>query len=44
MYTYEIIATAIVKPGDVDAEYMKYIGDEYITLMGCYPIGSDAKR
>lgn len=44
MYTYEIVATAVVKPGEVDAEYMKYTDAEYITLMGCYPLGSDAKR
>lgn len=44
LYTYEIIESKVVKPSEVDTEYLKYKDGEYITLMGCYPVGSDARR
>lgn len=44
LYTYEIIESKIVKPSEVDAEYLKYKDGEYITLMWCYPVWSDARR
>lgn len=44
LYTYEVIETVIVKPKEVDEIYEKYTDGDYITLMGCYPIWSDAKR
>lgn len=44
LYVYEIIESKVVKPSEVDAEFLKYNNDEHITLMGCYPIGSDARR
>ena len=44
LYTYEIIDTAVVSPDKVDETYMKYTDGEYITLMGCYPVGSDTRR
>jgi LPXTG-site transpeptidase (sortase) family protein len=44
LYTYEIIDTMIVTPDKVDAAYMKYTNGEYITLMWCYPVGSDSRR
>lgn len=44
LYIYEIIESKIVKPSEVDTEYLKYKDWEYITLMGCYPIWSDARR
>jgi LPXTG-site transpeptidase (sortase) family protein len=44
LYTYEIVESIVVKPSEVDVTYMKYTDWEYITLMGCYPIWSDARR
>ncbi len=44
MYEYEIVESKIVKPWEVDAEYMKFTNWEYITLMWCYPIGTDTRR
>lgn len=44
LYTYEVVAKIFVTPAKVDEEYNKYTNGEYITLMGCYPIGSDSKR
>lgn len=41
---FEIVAKEIVYPNQVDETYLKYNDGSYITLMGCYPIGSDAKR
>lgn len=45
-YTYKIIAKEIVYPKGVEAVYQEYqkIDKDYLTLMGCYPIGSDSKR
>ncbi|MDR0369129.1 MAG: hypothetical protein LBH96_00915 [Candidatus Peribacteria bacterium] len=41
-----MITTEIVSPKQVNATYMKYSDSnkEYITLMGCYPIGRTDKR
>jgi LPXTG-site transpeptidase (sortase) family protein len=46
LYEYKVIGTEIVTPKQVNATYMKYndAGKEYITLMGCYPIGRTDKR
>lgn len=44
LYTYEVVAKIFVTPAKVDEEYNKYINGEYVTLMGCYPIGSASKR
>lgn len=44
LYTYEVVAKIFVVPAKVDEEYNKYTNGEYVTLMGCYPIGSDSKR
>ncbi len=41
---FEVVAKAIVNPTKVDETYLKYTGGSYITLMGCYPIGSDSRR
>ncbi len=41
---FEVVAKIVVNPGQVDDAYMKYTDGKYITLMGCYPIGSDARR
>lgn len=43
-YDYEMIARHIVSPSKVNAIYNKYVDGNYLTLMGCYPIGSDAER
>jgi sortase (surface protein transpeptidase) len=39
-----MIARHIVSPSKVNAIYNKYVDGNYLTLMGCYPIGSDAER
>ncbi len=44
LYTYEIVDSVVVSPDKVDATYMQYTKGEYITLMGCYPVGSDSRR
>lgn len=41
---FEVVDKIIVTPNKVDETYMKYTKGTYITLMGCYPIGSDSKR
>ena len=41
---FEVVAKIIVTPNMVDETYLKYTDGTYVTLMGCYPIGSDAKR
>jgi len=43
-YEYEIIEKAVRSPWAVDEYYKKYDNGDYLTLMGCYPIWSDAKR
>ena len=46
LYEYRVVTTVIVTPKQVNTNYMQYvgIGKEYITLMGCYPIGRADKR
>ncbi|MEI7477977.1 MAG: sortase [bacterium] len=44
LYTYEIVDSQVVTPNKVDSTYMQYTNGEYITLMGCYPIGTDSRR
>jgi len=46
MYTYKIIAKKIVKPKDVAKLYEQYHSDDqqYLTLIGCYPIGTASER
>ncbi|MBS8122344.1 sortase, partial [Candidatus Vampirococcus lugosii] len=45
LYEYEIFSKVIKRPKDVPDEYKKYSsGGKYLSLMGCYPIGSDAQR
>lgn len=44
LYEYKVITKTIVKPSKVNEEYMKYTKGNYLTLLGCYPIGSDANR
>lgn len=46
LYEYKVITTEIVTPKQVNDTYMKYsdLDKEYITLMGCYPIGRTDKR
>jgi LPXTG-site transpeptidase (sortase) family protein len=40
------VQTEIVSPKQVNATYLKYanLEKEYLTLMGCYPIGRTDKR
>lgn len=46
LYEYKVIDLFIVSPKQVNAQYMTYqtAGGSYITLMGCYPLGTDNKR
>ncbi|NOZ44300.1 MAG: sortase [bacterium] len=46
LYSYKVKGHKIVYPRHVNDMYMKYEnkGKDYITLMGCYPIGKSTKR
>lgn len=46
LYEYKVVDKFIVVPSQVNAQYMSYhnAGSSYITLMGCYPLGTDKKR
>ena len=44
LYEYEVIDKVIVNPDKVNEEYLKYQDGSFLTLLGCYPIGSDRQR
>lgn len=46
LYEYKVIDLFVVSPKQVNAQYMTYqnAGGSYITLMWCYPLGTDNKR
>ena len=46
LYEYKVLETVIVRPREVNDTYVNYWNPnkEYITLMGCYPIGRTDKR
>lgn len=46
LYEYKVVDLFIVTPKQVPAQYTTYqeAGGSYITLMGCYPLGTDNKR
>ncbi len=46
LYNYKMVAKEIVYPKWVEAVYQKYqkVDEDYLTLMGCYPLGSAKKR
>lgn len=44
LYTYKVIDKVIKTPKQVNVEYLKYQDGNYITLMWCYPIGTDKER
>lgn len=46
LYEYKVLKTVVVRPRDVNNTYVKFWDEnkEYITLMGCYPIGRIDKR
>lgn len=46
LYTYEMVESKIVYPKEVPDYYQQYhdTWKNYVTLMGCYPIWSNAKR
>lgn len=46
LYTYQVLETVVKYPKDVDAEFQKRqeADGEYITLMGCYPLGTTKQR
>ncbi len=44
-YEYEVFDYSIVRPNRVGEQYEKYTdGGDYLTLMWCYPIGTNARR
>jgi len=46
LYEYKVVDIFIVNPKQVNAQYLTYqnAGWSYITLMWCYPLGTDNKR
>jgi len=44
VYEYEIFKKLILSPREVSSVYKKYKNGEFLTIMGCYPIGSDRQR
>lgn len=46
LYEYKVVDLFVVAPKQVAAQYMTYqnAGGSYITLMWCYPLGTDKKR
>lgn len=46
LYEFKVVDLFIVNPKQVNAQYMTYqnAGGSYITLMWCYPLGTDNKR
>jgi LPXTG-site transpeptidase (sortase) family protein len=46
LYTYKVVETVVRWPKDVDTEFQKRQAKdkEYITLMGCYPLGTTKQR
>lgn len=44
LYEYEVVGRSIISPNKVNEEYLKYTKGNYLTLLGCYPIGSDKQR
>lgn len=46
MHEYEVIWKIVVYPNQVNQEYLKYqtAGGKFLTLMWCYPLGTDKKR
>lgn len=46
LYEYKVVDKFVVVPSQVNTQYMSYqnAGGSYITLMGCYPLGTDKKR
>jgi len=44
LYKYRVFTTIIDKPSQVNKTYMEYQDKDYLTLMGCYPLGKTSKR
>lgn len=44
MYNYEIVSKTIKQPKDFYKEFIKYTDQNYLVLMGCYPIWTDKNR
>lgn len=44
VYEYEVIDKTISNPKDVSKHYSQYKKGKYLTIMWCYPIGTDARR
>ncbi|HRX63517.1 MAG TPA: sortase [Candidatus Absconditabacterales bacterium] len=46
LYEYKVVEKIIVTPKNVNNQYQKYQdkGEDFLTLMGCYPLGRTDKR
>jgi len=44
VYKYKVIKKFILKTYQVEWTYKKYQNDQYLTIMWCYPIGTDKER
>jgi LPXTG-site transpeptidase (sortase) family protein len=46
LYEYKVVDIQIKNPQNVSEYYMQYTNKEkkYLTLMGCYPIGTSKQR
>lgn len=44
LHKYKIFEKTIINPDQVNAEYLKHQEGNFISLLGCYPIGSDKQR
>jgi len=46
LYEYRVIDVQVKYPQHVNETYMQYenLDKSYLTLMGCYPIGTDKQR
>lgn len=46
LYEYKVVDIQVQYPQDVNKTYMQYanLKKNYLTLMGCYPIGTSKQR
>lgn len=44
LYEYEVFSKTIVTPKNASSTYLQYKQWKFLTIMWCYPIGTDARR
>lgn len=44
LYTYKVIEKRVIHPSQINSMYMEYTNGNYISLVGCYPIGTTKDR